>query len=123
MTPTDLSDLIVRVEGASEGSRELDCLIADAVLGPVKAPYRRGHCEKYTTSIDAAMTLVAPSWWFNMSGPMTPAAYGYSREDQRFKRCGVEMIGAPYSCGAGGATFPLAICVAALRARITPQEK
>lgn len=53
-----LRDLIERVESASEGSRKLDHAIADAVLGKVKAPYVRGHCEKYSTSIDAAMTLI-----------------------------------------------------------------
>lgn len=58
-----LRDLIERVERAPGGSRELDHAIADAVLGKVKPPYVRGHCEKYSTSIDAAMTLVPEGWW------------------------------------------------------------
>lgn len=54
---TNLSDLIERVEAAEEGSAAMDREIADAVLGKVRPPFVRGHCAKYSTSLDAAMTL------------------------------------------------------------------
>ena len=71
----------------------------------------------YTGSLDAALTLAEPSWWFNTSAPLSPDAYGYSREDARRPRAGFEMIAAPYSVGARGATMALATCAASLRAR------
>jgi hypothetical protein len=66
---------------------------------------------------DAAMSFVQPNWWFSCSGPMSPAAYGYSREDQRTPRAGMECIGEPYSSGAAAAVLPLAILAMALKAR------
>lgn len=78
--------------------------------------------RRYTASIDAAMTLADPAWWIRVGGPLTEAAYGYSREDQRQIRAGFEMIGAPYSVGAGSAgTDPIgqiarALTAASLRA-------
>lgn len=58
MDKQELIALAERVEKLEGPCRETDYLIADAVLRPVKPPYRRGHCERYTASIDAAMTLV-----------------------------------------------------------------
>jgi len=75
------------------------------------------HLPRYTGSLDAAMALAQEDWWFNTSAPLSPAAYGYSREDMRQPRAGFEMIGAPYSCGARAASMALATCAAALRAR------
>ncbi|MBB5709366.1 hypothetical protein [Sphingomonas xinjiangensis] len=75
------------------------------------------HVPKFTASLDAAMTLCEPHWWVNMSAPLSPDAYGYSREDQRRPRAGMECIGEPYSSGGHGATLPLAVTAMALRAR------
>jgi hypothetical protein len=44
----------------------MDFEIADAVLGHVRPPFRRGHCEKYTASLDAAMTLVPEGCLFTV---------------------------------------------------------
>lgn len=65
---TDLSSLIERLEKASEGSRDLDYAIADAALGPIKPPFRRGFCHCYTSSIDAALTLVPEGWIWTWNG-------------------------------------------------------
>jgi hypothetical protein len=78
----------------------------------------------YTASLDAAMSLAMPHWWWSASAPLSEAAYGWSREDQRQPRAGFEMIGEPYSVGARAATVPLAICAAALKARANqPEDK
>lgn len=71
----------------------------------------------YTASLDAAMTLALPSWWLRLAGPLSPEAYGYSREEERIFRAGFGMIGAPYSVGASGTTLPLAIVAACLKGR------
>jgi len=58
------------------------------------------NAPPYTASIDSAMSLAGPSWWLNINGPLTEAAYGYSREDLRVMSVGFQMIGAPYSAAA-----------------------
>lgn len=78
-------DLIARLEAATEGSRELDFAIAETVFDGEWRPYaprkrvrrkwlfKRGtddviaygpeHVRAYTTSIDAAVSLVNGLWW------------------------------------------------------------
>lgn len=143
---TDLPALIARVEALTGPCRETDAAIAAAlrlgrnlpdwaarwtgewrptIQGSVVLMQDEGKpgphfvSLAYTASIDAAMTLVDPSWWFRCSGPMSPAAYGYSREDQRTPCAGVEMIGEPYSAGGRGHNLACAITVACLRALST----
>lgn len=79
----------------------------------------RDFVPAYTGSIDAAMTLVPVEGWLNIHGPMTPAAFGYSREIDRVKRAGFDTLEPPYASYATGATYALALCAAALRARAT----
>lgn len=55
MTDTDIRALIERVETASEGSRELDATIFDAI---VSHPIPEAEPADFTTSLDAAMLLV-----------------------------------------------------------------
>ena len=50
---TDLDGLIAKLEAATEGSLELDCDIEEIVFSVT-----RGNPPRYTTSIDAALTLV-----------------------------------------------------------------
>ncbi|HEX7858047.1 MAG TPA: hypothetical protein VF503_30565 [Sphingobium sp.] len=71
----------------------------------------------YTASLDAAMTLAFPSWWFEGNAPLSQEAYGYSREDQRKPHAGFQMIEPPYIVGSRAATLPLATAAAALKAR------
>lgn len=53
-----LNDLAARVEALEGQNRAIEYEIADAILGPMKPPYRRGYVQAYTASIDAAMTLL-----------------------------------------------------------------
>lgn len=67
-----MDNLIAKLEGAAEGSRELDALIAvllcggdlDAAPGRYWKPGVRGWsiADRYTTSLDAALTLVPEGW-------------------------------------------------------------
>ncbi len=127
-----MTDLIARLEAATEGSRELDCLIGEWQLAQVSDNERLEralvaaqaiqenkpvpHMPHYTTSIDAALTLV-------------PADFAWIAEDTKGEGCGPGRLG----IGAGvwncpeeppiyrAETVPLALCIAALRAR-TPEE-
>ena len=149
---TSLDKLIARLEAASEGSRELDGMIA-ASLTPEGFNYWRDHeigkagrkigadarCEKepdpsftwayfadrsvdapaYTTSLDAAMALVPEGWAINLhyfpeTGDNPPGKYWNAAaniwfvedRNRRFRQ--------------DGHTMPLALCIAALRARVQP---
>ena len=66
MAEIDLEALAARVEKLEGPDRVKDYLIADALLGSINPPYRRGHCEKYTASIDAAQALVPEGWWWKV---------------------------------------------------------
>lgn len=118
------STLIARIEAAQEGSRGLDEAIAlhlypglekkrieDAIVGAEERWYYLGthaRIEHYTTSIDAALTLVPDRYWWGMDcakGMSGAFIYGlYDHEDQQI-------------ASARAATPALAICAAALRAR------
>jgi hypothetical protein len=128
-----LLELAERCEKATGPDRALDEAIArvvswrpDGLTASEKYPpwwfADAFGMPRYTASLDAAMTLAMPHWWWNASAPLSEAAYGWSREDQRQPRAGFEMIGEPYSVGARAATVPLAICAAALRALANQPE-
>lgn len=108
MTATSMtSDLIERLERATAGNRELDKLIAEFVGHTFGVP-------EYTTSIDAALTLVDGFW-----------AVG-KQEFEPFARILVpnehgDFIG-QRNIEATGATPALALCIAALRARYRDGE-
>lgn len=81
------------------------------------------YMPRYTASLDAAMSLALPSWWFSASLPLSPDAYGYSREDLRKPRAAFEMLESPYIAAARAETLPLAIVAACLRGRAsTPTQ-
>lgn len=91
----DLLALAERVEQATEPDRGLDCLIENALdlakfdrdpcVGYGDAEYSRRTPKPYTTSIDAAMTLVPGGWnfetgkWHNR-GNATVQAPGYNED-------------------------------------------
>lgn len=101
----ELLKLAERVEAAAGPDRELDFAIADAVFGAIKPPLRRGHCEKYTASLDAALTLVPEEYRFDT----LTTAYGDWVAELGIHE-GVRGFGR-------AVTGPLALCAAALRAR------
>lgn len=125
-----MSDLIKRLEAATEGSRELDLEIAviDGWIAPAEgerywtAPNNQTRCyedlvPRYTTSMEAAMELIGDEWRHRgiISWP------GYQDGILIAKaRCTIEHQlssgGGPKTTGFAN-TIPLAICCAALKAK------
>jgi hypothetical protein len=118
--------LIERLEKAESGSRELDAEIAchidgrrfqaidraDRVIFNVDGvgwPVWRSLKEipHYTTSLDAALTLVPEGLWFSVGceNDFTPVATVYAQNEQ---------------FDAFASSPALALCIAALKARSTP---
>jgi hypothetical protein len=108
------NELIARLETASEGSRELDVAIADGVRNwaiaedPAWRRYPHGvevHAETvapaYTTIIDIALTLVGSGSWGCGYDDSTSSHFAWVACDEAIT----------------AATEPLALCIAALKAR------
>jgi hypothetical protein len=119
-----MTDLIERLEAATEGSRELDALIHATTLslGRDYWPDERGRVVEYTglrkilhraphytTSIDAALTLVPEGWGWSVNDDseacLTLPGNGFLSD-----RGDIELYGR-------SATPAIALCIAALRAR------
>lgn len=114
-----LLDLAERCEQATGPDRELDSLIAEACGVEVKRrpKYRRGHYiggqpvqtgwkedpPKFTASLDAAMTLVPEGWRKRMLD-----------SDEWRCICEVWNDDTDEEIGVQAATWPLALCAAAL---------
>lgn len=126
---TALSDLIARLEAAKEGSRELDALIFTEVFEAELRPwsptrrvrtlwwfkrnseqvlrYGKDSHPHYTTSLDAALTLVPENMRIELIG--SGSAWRCEvRHFTAYERV-AEYFGAP--------TPALALCIAALKAR------
>lgn len=114
-----MTDLIEKLESATEGSRELDAQIA-TVLGfkvswagkakhilmywcPLGQPAAR-RVPRWTTSLDTALTLVPEEWHITISG----------QNDTWAGR--LEHMRKPEQIGLA-ATPALALCIAALKAQ------
>lgn len=121
-----MTDIIKRLEAATEGSRELDARIGAVVsdyertrqptssesvepghFWEGKAPESLQHAPHYTTSIDAALTLVPEGYrwrlWYHHTG-----------------YCGADIFpdkGGILSKVHDAPTAALALCIAALKAR------
>ena len=119
---TDLSELIARIEAASGPDRELDFWISVRVEGTrytdaeLQADIDLVGIEgmhipfAYTASIDAALTLVPEGYFPTID---FVACRCWIRDAQGFDM--------PHGCAYGcGATPALALCAAALRARMNP---
>jgi hypothetical protein len=127
------AELIKHLEAANEGSRQLDALIREGVLdgagrddpcgwgseplGPgAVAELEAPSCaQRYTTSIDAALTLVPQGWIWQVrvlyrGGRPTPINRAVVAND----RTGMVLAGE--YCEAEASTPALALCIAALRA-------
>lgn len=101
-----MTDLIDRLESASEGSRELDILIATAVGAKrVDGPWY----ARYSTSLDAALTLVPEGWTGSVDVPGDNN--GAWLDPPAAPVIGHERV---YAIGA---TSALALCIASLKAR------
>lgn len=109
-------DLIARLEAATEGSRELDGAIYETVTGVrITGPRDKEWLVVpfYTTSLDAALTLVPEGlcWGLNTHP-----------EDEIFNPGGAQafvsdMLEDGIYAHADAATPALALCIAALKAR------
>lgn len=111
---TALSDLIARLETTKEGSRELDAAIDIYVTGGSSADlaYVLEDVERtlgpkhYTTSLDAALTLVPKEY-----------AGNWDLKWRNKASCRAELYRPSYQVDGLAATPALALCIASLRAR------
>lgn len=119
----DLESIIARLEKGETGSK-IDAELHKARWPSAKFTERAPgvlligegggamvvHQPYYTTSLDAALSLAPEIAWLNM---------GHRRGDDGERVCyaGFDLDKRPYTAGARAATFPLALCIAALRAR------
>ncbi len=112
-----MDKLIAELEAATEGSRQLDFAIYLALGLPITnkanltsrmiAVHLENVSPRYTTSLDAALTLVPEGWRWE--------AADYGGGDQDGPRA--ELWHGVHHYGAFGGTPVLAVCIAALRAR------
>ena len=128
MTDQSEHSLIAKLEAASEGSRELDeeitAVISNAVLerqaGGRTAYHRETHwisvgeIKSYTTSIDAALTLLprGRTFWHLSQYYDTGQPHAAECDFSSYK----DDAGEPFVSKGSAATPALAICIAALRA-------
>jgi hypothetical protein len=105
-----LSNLISRLEAASEGSEELDVAITRATCG-YKPTDPLWHTMEFTRSLDAALTLVPEGYGFVVSD----ADWKTARASVAWKNTPADFD-APYR-DVRAATPALALCIASLRAR------
>lgn len=106
----DIAELIAKLEKATGPDPELDVDILAYITGTDRdspRPYPSFQVRRFTASTDAALMLV----------PADPIYYDWSveRDDDLYKA----SIHAPHGQRAPslGATPPIAICIAALKAR------
>lgn len=129
------ADLIARLEQATEGSRELDAAIARAIGNKVETIIvpeghpvfaaggglefmvrpdgSRSSVPPYTTSLDAALTLVPEGWRVAEMKDGIPSDAGPYCHVRLW--CPVNSA-LGHRHGASGITPALALCIAALRA-------
>lgn len=119
--------LIARLEAAAEGARELDVAIAKAVGAWRKPPPTvvdpHWTALHYTTSLDAAMTLVPDQiecGTINFSRNKTGRQYCHTTLEQSADSLGRDMRDdEPTEIEALNVATPaLALCIAALKARL-----
>ena len=106
----DLAKLVTTLQSAKEGSEYLDYAI-QRLFGTAKP------VPAYTTSIDAALTLLPEGWTIHRLGQLTDCRGGFGGWLGELYRAGDAMI--PYPATAPAASAPLALCIAALRLRLT----
>ena len=125
-----MTDLIARLEAATEGSLELDAEIWMTLYpnwrnfprtedgGWITDMGKSARAYGYTTSLDAAMTLVPEGAFveLHISPKGTSCDAEVSLNDGKF------LIADDTVKTSTAATAPLALCIAALKARETTNE-
>lgn len=135
-----MDELIARLEAASEGDTGLRVIggLDDQIWRLVNDKqwfftgwqYDLKEAPRYTTSIDAALTLVPEGWFIKLRCGKPVGAEGEFCHCEL--DCDADSIGRDldddepmYAKALNAPTLPLALCIAALRARshTAPQEK
>ena len=129
-----LSALLVDLEAATGPSRELDAKIARAVgwrwdwggvLGWewVAPEGRMRGLPHFTESIDCAMTLVPPTHFYLLIFGCKADGYTCSLGGDELRGEGIIHYADPAVLKAHAKTEPLALCIAAVRARLAGQKE
>lgn len=107
-----LADLITQLENESEGSAELDWLVAGSPTCDDGAP--NYNVWRYTQSLDAAMSLIPEGWGWALD-------YCYAEEPDVyvFHR----PSGESHCCGVMPKPPALALVIACLRARMAETKE
>lgn len=115
-----LLELAARVEAATGSDRELDAAIATGIGKKARVKYGHpalgneysapAYFERYTASIDSAMSLVPEGWEYSFLN-------GNGYDEAALTSHGIER-----TAWSSGNSLPLAICAAALRARASMME-
>jgi hypothetical protein len=124
-----MNELIAKLEAATKGSRELDLDLwweckanRGSSNSPMPEDYRRSNLKmndapRYTTSLDAAMTLVPEGWSIGLGDlrSYNPIIWRAHLRDHNNPSASTR------DWKEGHAPTPaLALCIAALKARNTP---
>lgn len=147
-----LEALIERLEKATEGSHELDAEIVIALCLPREVGIDDDGCEyerlgdgqHFTRSVDAALTLVPEGWdsqeirqepWWKDQPPCDATIHRNGHEHipliyvKRDKQSGLYVAqmgvepGKVWGAFGQAETRPLALCIAALRARLAEMKE
>lgn len=119
--------LISRLEAAESGSRELDIEITIFVFPKVVRRHAnfyindlRIEIQPYTTSLDAALTLVPEGWFvWGLSDHRTSVHYFGDKHEHVCWRASLQTIEGGRLTVASAKTLHLALCIAALKAKET----
>lgn len=98
-----MEQLIQKLEAATEGSKRLDYEIWRNTGGAELSDWEDRIWPAYTTSLDAALSLVPEGMWWKFSSRTKVAHIGRNKNGTATDT-------------AKAATAPLALCIAALRA-------
>jgi hypothetical protein len=119
----NLRSLIERLEAATVGGRESDAKIYYCINLPHSEQWPSTHrwvsmAPSYTTSIDAALTLLAPAWRIlALNEAAENVGWGNEKWWWRAQVLSIGARGGANIHSADAPTAPLALCAAALKAR------
>ncbi len=125
--------LIAELEAATEGSRELDVAIRTIALGfratnqdklnPEQIrSHHRHFAAHYTTLLEAALSLAPEGWGWLVRGGDGECFANLTRGSIPIMSHGIQINRAYQDTPTYAATVPLALCIAALKARQAMKE-
>ena len=124
---TDVNNLIAELERATEGSRELDEIIHHSIIPSYtpqpNCPSQQQLSPHYTTSLDAALTLVPEGWFiWGLSDHRTSVHYLGDKHEHVCWRASLQTLNGGRLTVASGKALSLALCIASLSARQAMKE-